>query len=79
MIERNSKEGVTRTMEHAKELDHRTRYTVIPNYSVVIQQGNQTVVLTSEAVAQLHMDVSIQEPPATAVPPRGKFDYEGKP
>lgn len=48
-------------MEHAKKLDHRTRYTIIPNYSAVVhQEPDQTVVLTAEAIAKLHMDVSTQ-------------------
>lgn len=56
-------------MEHAKQLNPRTRYSVIPNYSVVVQQEpNQTVVLTAEDIARLHMDVSTQPSHEVVVP-----------
>lgn len=47
-------------MERAKELNDRTQYFVIPDYSVIIHQQGQTIKLTGEEIARLHMDVSTQ-------------------
>lgn len=47
-------------MEHAKELNSRTKYTIIPDFSVILHQDNQTVILTGQEIARLHMDVSTQ-------------------
>lgn len=40
-----------------KHLNDRTRYSIIPSFSVVIHQGNQTIVLSNEELAKLHAEV----------------------
>lgn len=58
-------------MDHDKQLNPRTRYTIIPDFSVIVHQDNQTVILTGQEIARLHMDVSTQ--PSVEVPVPGLF------
>jgi hypothetical protein len=44
-------------MQHDKKLNERTRYTIIPSYSVVLDQQGNTIVLTSEELSKLFLEV----------------------
>lgn len=45
-------------MQHAKQLNHRTRYTIIPSQSVVLDQDGKTFVLSYEEIIRLFMEVT---------------------
>ena len=46
----------------ARKLNERTSFSLIPTFSVVIHQGNQTVVLTNQEVSHLYREASLAEP-----------------
>lgn len=48
-------------MEHEKKLNDRTKITVIPNFSVVIHQGDHTVVLSNEELTRIFVEVGTAE------------------
>lgn len=42
-----------------KKLNDKTQYEVVPSYSVLIVQGLNTVFISAEEIARLHMESSV--------------------
>lgn len=45
------------SMEHEKRLNDRTLYSIIPNFSVVLRQDDQTIVLSNEELTKLFIAI----------------------
>lgn len=55
----------------AKQLNERTRYSIIPSYSVVIHQNDQTVVLSNEEVSRIFVEMGTSN---KLIDPPGEYD-----